>query len=153
MTSGPTNGDSTDDEGASRLPLETRAARSLSDRSPPDESPEPAPPRPVPEPGPRLWPRVVGVGLLLVGALAVWLWQDPGLLEHTFGSLFGGSSTGETRDAKVDALEARVAGLEQRESTDLAAVIQRVEALEQRPASGASSGDLATLGRLAGARR
>jgi hypothetical protein len=137
MTSGPTNSDPTDDDGGPRVPLETRAVRSLSDRSPPDGSPE-APPRepakPVPEPGPRLWPRVVGVGLLLVGALAVWIWQNPGFFEQTFSSLFGGSGTRETPAAKVDALEARLTQLEQREAADAGALNRRVDALEQRPA-------------------
>src|ERR1700678_4379487 len=54
---------------------------------------------------PRLWPRVAGVLILLVGAGGAWIWQAPGFIQHTFGSLFSGSPSDDSRAAAVKALE------------------------------------------------
>jgi hypothetical protein len=117
-----------------RLPPESRAARSLTDRSKVEGGPSDEPhSQPAPERGPRVWPRVVGVGLLLVVVGAVWLWQNPGFIQHTMGSLFPGSAGRDADAGAIQALDARVARLEQRPPpADLTALTQRVDALEQR---------------------
>jgi len=80
----------------------------------------------------RMWPRVVGVLILLVGAGGAWVWQNPGFVQNSLGSLFPGS-TGQVTDTDataIKALEARVARLEQRpDNADLAV---RLDALESR---------------------
>jgi hypothetical protein len=84
-----------------RLPPESRAARSLTERSGTERSGTDHPltedvhtdelhaddPR-GPERGPRVWPRVVGVLILLLGAAGAWIWQNPDFLRTTFGSLW-----------------------------------------------------------------
>jgi hypothetical protein len=62
-----------------------------------------------------------------------WVWQNPGFLQQSLGSVFPGSSSHDTDDAAIKALEARVARLEQRPApADLAPFIQRLDALERR---------------------
>ena len=101
------------------LPPESRAARSLTDRSKTEEVPaNEAHPLPEPEPepirGPRVWPRVVGVLILLVGAGGAWVWQNPGFVQTSLRSLFPGSTGRDAEAASIQALETRVARLEQR---------------------------------------
>jgi hypothetical protein len=125
------------------LPPESRAARSLTDRS---KTEEPHTHESVPEPvgGPRLWPRVVGVLILLIGAGGVWIWQNPGFVQSSMRSLFPGAAGRDTGAAEIKALETRVTRLEQRPSpADLA---QRLDALEQHQLSaGESQVDLRPL--------
>jgi hypothetical protein len=125
------------------LPPESRAARSLTDRS---KAEEPLTQEPDPEPvsGPRLWPRVVGVLILLIGAGGVWIWQNPGFVQASMRSLFPGSAGHDTEAAEIKVLETRVTRLEQRPSpADLA---QRLDKLEQRqPAAGENQVDLRPL--------
>jgi hypothetical protein len=84
-----------------RLPPESRAARSLTERSGTERSGTDHPRTedvhtdelhtddpPEPERGPRVWPRVVGVLILLLGAAGAWIWQNPDFLRTTFGSLW-----------------------------------------------------------------
>jgi hypothetical protein len=144
MTPDPTQDENVPPD--AQLPPESRAARSLTDRSVTDR---PGPDGQVdethvePEPGPRIWPRVVGVLILLVGVGGAWLWQDPGVLHNAFGSLF--PRAGQTTEAdRIDALEARVAALEQRPPADLAPLTQRLDALEKRGSPEAPA-DLAPL--------
>lgn len=78
----------------------------------------------------RIWPRVVGVLILLLGVGGAWVWQNPGIIQNSMGSLFPGTASQNTKEAEIEALQARVARLEQQPSTaDLAA---RMDALEKR---------------------
>src|SRR3954469_13107487 len=77
-----------------RIPPESRAARSLTDRSKADDTPGERAARREAIEGPRIWPRVVGVLILLLGVGGAWLWQNPELIERATGSLFAGSATG-----------------------------------------------------------
>ena len=78
----------------------------------------------------RIWPRVVGVLVLLLGAGGAWLYQNPGFVQATWASLFPGSVTSDNAAAMIKALDDRVARLEQRPvSPDLTS---RVDALERR---------------------
>jgi len=98
---------------------------------PPPAAPGAEQPQTLPEheAGPRKWPRVVGVLVLLLGVGGAWIWQNPGFIQNSLGSLFP-ASTGQ--DVAIKALEARVARLEQR--PDLS---KRLDALESRaPAAG-----------------
>jgi hypothetical protein len=113
---------------SANLPPESRAARSLTDRSrsgemQPEEMHEPDTDR-----GPRMWPRVVGVLILLLGASGAWVWQNPGSLR----SLFPGLAGHDTEAAAIAALQDRVAQLEQRSPADLEPVTRRLDALEAR---------------------
>jgi hypothetical protein len=116
---------------ATPLPPESRAARSLTDRSKGedhtvDEAREGAPH----DHRPRVWPRVVGVLVLLLGVGGAWLYQNPGFVQTTWTSLFPGSATPANDAAMIKALDTRVAQLEQRPvPPDLTS---RVEALERR---------------------
>jgi hypothetical protein len=121
-----------------RLAPESRAARSLTDHAPPAETSDTV--RSPPEPGPRLWPRVAGVAILLIGVAAVWTWQNPQSIRDAWHALFPGSPAADGDAAAVQALEQRVARLEQRQSPDLAPLVRRLDALENRPAQ--SSADL-----------
>src|ERR1700674_3976334 len=97
------------------LPPESRAARSLTDRSKAEE-PHTHESDPEPVSGPRLWPRVVGVLILLIGAGGVWIWQNPGFVQSSLRSLFPGTAGHDTGAAEIKALETRVTRLEQRPS-------------------------------------
>jgi hypothetical protein len=120
------------------LPPESRAARSLTDRSKVEggSSDEPLaqsePAQLEAERGPRVWPRVVGVGILLLAVAGAWVWQNPGFIQHTMGSLFPGSTSHDADAAAIQTLDARVTRLEQRPPPDLTALTQRLDALEQR---------------------
>ena len=115
----------------------SRAARSLTDRSKAEGAPIDEPPdQPRTERGSRVWPRVVGVGILLLAAGGAWVWQNPGFLQHTMGSLFPGSAAQDADAAAIRSLDARVTRLEQRPPpAELTALTQRVDALEQRLAA------------------
>jgi len=87
---------------------------------------DPDPMHPRPAAGPRLWPRVVGVLILLVGVGGTFLWFNPDLIGR-----------GTADPAAIAALQARVARLEQR--PDTAALGARLDALERaRPAPSAA---------------
>jgi hypothetical protein len=136
MTPDPTHDDPTQGEPSERLPPESRAARSLTDHAKAEEHPaEAAHADALPEYKPRIWPRVVGVLILLLGVAGAWIWQNPGFIHDTMGSLFPASTSQDNDAAMLKALEVRVARLEQRPvPVDLT---PRVEALEQRaPATG-----------------
>lgn len=132
-TPGPPSGSqplpgSSPPDAASPLPPESRAARSLTDRSIP-EDPPPIEPLPEPYPRPRTWPRIVGVLILLVVAAGVFAWQEPDAVRSSLRWLFPGL-TGNGDAARVAALEARVTRLEDRQPPDLGPLTQRVDALE-----------------------
>src|SRR5882724_4421361 len=96
------------------LPPESRAARSLTDRSRPDGPyTDDNQAHLGPEQRPRIWPRVVGVLILLLGVGGAWVWQNPGFLHATFGSLFSGAAGRDDEAATIKTLGARVARLEQ----------------------------------------
>jgi len=130
----------------SHIPAESLAARSLTDRSKAEEAEtsdlHAADHQEERESGPRIWPRVVGVLILLLGAGGAWIWQNPGFLQHTWASVFPGSSSGETENSPIKLLEARVARLEARPSPgDLEPLNQRLAALERRASpTGATAG-------------
>jgi hypothetical protein len=99
-------------------------------------------PQPPPEHvGPRLWPRIVGVLILLVGAGGAWIWQNPGFIEHSFGSLFSSPANQDARAAAIRSLEDRVAELERRQ--DPAALATRIDALEKQGAPAGRAGSTA----------
>ena len=98
----------------------------------PSPAPAPAQGKPVPERGPRLWPRVAGVLVLLLGAGGVWVWQNPEPVRHLLNP--GGNAEREAAEARVKALEARLARLEQRPVADLVPLATRMDVLEKRPA-------------------
>src|SRR5262249_26455215 len=108
-------------------------ARSLTDHAPPTGPSEHI--RPTPEAGPRLWPRVVGVLILLLGVAAAWIWQDPASVRNVWHAVFPGSvSSG----SEIEALRQRVARLEERQVPDLAPIARRLDALEGRSSAGAT---------------
>lgn len=116
-----------------RLPPESRAARSLTDRSKVEDVPgDEAHPGSDSHRGPRLWPRVVGVGILLLAAGGAWIWQNPGFIQRSTASLFPGFAGHDSDAAATQSLEARVTRLEQQPAPDLTALTQRLDALEQR---------------------
>ena len=102
--------------------------------------------------GPRVWPRVAGVLILLAGAGGAFLWQNPDLAHRLLPSAATppasppASPDGrEAAEARIRTLESRLAQLEQRPApTDpvpalsgrlsaLEKLAGRVDALEQRP--------------------
>ena len=91
----------------------------------------------------RIWPRVVGVLVLLLGAGGAWLWQNPGFVRDTMASLFPDSASDVS---SINALEARVTRLEQRPMpADPGPLTRRLDALENRAPllqAGQSSVDL-----------
>jgi hypothetical protein len=100
-------------------------------------APHATPAEPEPVRGPRIWPRIVGVLLLFVIVGGVWVWQKPGSVESSLHWLFPGSAGRDGAANEVNALDARVARLEQGLPSGLAALSQRLDALEARlPASG-----------------
>ena len=148
------------------LPPNSRAARSLTERAKAEEPPTDEPtPEPEIESGPRMWPRVVGVLLLLVVAGGVWVWQNPGFVENSVhavfpglagsgsGSASGSSGQGSPRPASGGPAssgqdvagpageESEIKALDARvtrleqQQPDTAALSQRLDALEQRMAS------------------
>jgi hypothetical protein len=85
---------------------------------------------PAPRRRARIWPRVVGVLILLLGVGGAWIWQNPGFVQNRLNSLFPGTARRDAEGSALDALQARVARLEQQPSTaDLAA---RLDTLEKR---------------------
>lgn len=121
------------------LPPVSGAARSFTDQSGPHES------APVQEHGPRIWPRVVGVLILLLGAGGAWVWQNPGFLGNAFGSMFSSSSNQDAEAAEIEALDGRVTRLEQHQPTDLTSLNHRLDALESRAGAAPSGADLRPL--------
>lgn len=85
--------------------------------------------KPMPVAGPRLWPRVVGVLILVVGVGGVFAWQDPAAVSRLTGLSFGDG------DAGIKALDARLARLEQRPAPDIGGLAARLDALEKRVAA------------------
>jgi len=150
MTDEPTQHDrtgpgTTPDGGTSpeRVPPESGAAGIITDRRTPDEVPmNEIGAHPEPVSGPRLWPRIVGVVILLAGVSGAWVWQNPGFVQTSLGSLFPGSTGHGAEAASLAALEVRVARLEQHPaSADLGPLTQRLDAIEQRlAATGQSTG-------------
>ena len=103
----------------------------------PEAGEEPAPTEAAaslrnPAAGPRIWPRIVGVLLLFVIVGGVWIWQNPGSVYWSLRSWFPGSAGPDGTAAEIRTLDARVARLEQSLPPDLAALTQRVDALETR---------------------
>jgi hypothetical protein len=128
---------------ATRPPPESRPAGSPTGRSQAAETRTGSEPEAEPDriSGPRIWPRVVGVLILLVGAGGAWIWQNPGFVQSSLTSLFPGAANHATGAAAIQALEARVARLEQRPPADLAPLTARLDALEQRlPPPGQATG-------------
>ena len=101
--------------------------------------PHATPADPEPVRGPRIWPRIVGVLLLLVIVGAVWIWQKPGSVESSLHWLFPGSAGRDSAGTEINALDARVARLEQGLPSGLATLSQRLDALEARLAAGGQS--------------
>lgn len=101
----------------------------------PEEAPTPAEDTPPPARGPRLWPRIAGVALLLVVVAGVWIWLNPGFVQSTLQAWLPGSAANAGQSAAIQALDARVAQLEQRPPVDLTALTHRVDALEARLAA------------------
>lgn len=100
--------------------------------------------------GPRIWPRIAGVLLLFVIVGGVWIWQNPAFVRSSLRWAWPGSAGKDNTATEVTTLEARVARLEQALPAGLAALTQRLDALEARqsatgqPAATASA-DLAPL--------
>jgi hypothetical protein len=94
---------------------------------PPPDDPE-TPPEPVKRA--RIWPRVVGVLILVLGVAGALIWQKPEFIQNSLASLFPGSTSQKANAAAIEALEARVARLETQPSTADLAV--RLSALERR---------------------
>ncbi len=100
-----------------------------------------------PDRGPRIWPRVVGVLILILVVGGVWLWQNPSTARDAWASLFPGSAEQASNAAMLKALDTRVTRLEQRPAPpDLTARVNaleqltpRVNALEQRVAAAGSN--------------
>jgi hypothetical protein len=76
-----------------------------------------------------MWPRIVGVLLLFVIVGGVWSVQNPGLFRSSMRWLWPGRNADT---AETGPLDARVARLEQALPSGLAALTQRVDALEAR---------------------
>ena len=111
------------DHGTER-PMPASDALPESTRSdPPPPVPETETPRP--ERGPRLWPRVLGVAILLLGAGGVFVWQKP---ETVLGPLRGIAGPAPVGGDRLQGLEGRLARLEQRGDP-----AERLNALEKRP--------------------
>ena len=95
--------------------------------------------------GPRIWPRVVGVLILLVGAGGAWIWQNPGFVQK---SLLPGLAGHEAEADRFKALDARLARLEQRPvpmPVDLGPLNARLDALEKRAPAAPETIDLRPL--------
>ncbi len=135
MTDDPPQNDEGRLSSTGPLPAESRAARSLTDRSKAEELP-PGEIADAQEPssGPRIWPRVVGVLILLLGAGGAWLWQNPGFIGSSWHALFSGQSGPAAETASLDALDTRVSKLERQYQASLA-LAQRVDSLESRLSS------------------
>jgi hypothetical protein len=112
---------------------------------PTEQPPEPAvepqvePPRP-PARQRSLLPWLTGAGFVVLAAGLVWVWQHPAFPPP--------SERTDTMAREINALEARVARLEQRpppQVADLGPLAARVAALEQRPAAQAAASAPAAL--------
>ena len=90
-----------------------------------------------------MWPRVVGVLILLIVAGGAWIWQNPGFVQTSMRSLFPGTTGHDTEASEIKALDARLTRLEQRPSP--ADLSQRLDTLEKRPPQ-----SVAPLGQPAG---
>jgi hypothetical protein len=83
--------------------------------------------------GPRLWPRVVGVLILLLGVGGAFVWLDPEPARRAFSGWLPNGAGHDQTEARIKALDARIATLEQRPAVDLTAITGRLDALENRP--------------------
>ena len=126
-------------------PFVSRGTRSLTDRSPTPPTPgteaaagkiSAAEPAPELENGPRIWPRVVGVLILLAGVGGVFAWQDPAAVRRLTGLSLSGLSLSGGGDEAMKTMAARVAKLEQRPvPTDTSGLAARLDVLEKRVAA------------------
>jgi hypothetical protein len=75
---------------------------------------------------------VVGVGILLLAVGGAWVWQNPGFIQRSLGSLFPGSAGHDGDTAAIQSLEARVTRLEQQPvPAEIATLARRLDALER----------------------
>ncbi len=120
----------------------------MTDHNPPDHEPEIPSANGPDSPGveaqieastaPRSWPRILGVLILLLGAAVTWAWLNPASIQHVLASLLPATAD----PPAVEALQARVAALEQHPATaDTGALSARIDALEKRLSPGGPSRD------------
>jgi len=139
MTSGPTHDDapppgSHPGGGPTPETNDSWAVLSGTERSDAEETPtDNAETSPEPVRRSRVWPRIVGVLILLVGVGAGLAWENPGFVRHSLGSWFPESVSQNADAAAIAALQIKVAGLEQRPGTEELAA--RLDALEKRTTS------------------
>lgn len=113
----------------SDLPPPPRATPPVAPQPPKSEPPRPRQPAEPDTGGPRLWPRILAILILLSGVALTWAWLTPNAWDRLTSAI-------GSRKSDTATLETRIAALEKRPlPADISAMSARLDALERRTAT------------------